>query len=60
MRLRRWPHTQLLGRALGLRHPFTAYDAIYVAMAEATGVPLLTRDARMATAGGHRARIELV
>jgi predicted nucleic acid-binding protein len=60
MGLKRWPHRSLLGRALALRDQLTAYDAIYVAMAEVTGATLLTRDARMATAGGHRARIELV
>jgi predicted nucleic acid-binding protein len=38
----------------------SAYDAVYVAMAEATGATLLTRDGRLAQAAGHRARIELV
>jgi predicted nucleic acid-binding protein len=38
-------------------HQLTAYDTIYVAMAGAT---LLTRDARLARAAGHRARVELV
>lgn len=60
MRLVRWQQTPLLGRALALGDQFTAYDAIYVAMAEATGATLLTRDARMARSGGHRARVELV
>jgi predicted nucleic acid-binding protein len=60
MRLRRWPHRALLGRALALRDQLSAYDAIYVAMAEATGATLLTRDARLARVTGHRARIELV
>jgi predicted nucleic acid-binding protein len=60
MRLVRWQQTSLLGRALALRHRLTAYDAIYVAMAEATGATLLTRDARLARSTGHRARVELV
>jgi predicted nucleic acid-binding protein len=60
MRLRLWPHRPLLGRALALRHQLSAYDAIYVAMAEVTGATLVTRDARLARATGHRARIELV
>jgi predicted nucleic acid-binding protein len=60
MRLVRWRQTPLLGRALALRGQLSAYDAIYVAMAEATGATLLTRDARMARSGGHRARVELV
>ena len=60
MGLKRWPHRALLGRALALRHQLTAYDAIYVAMAEVTGATLVTRDARLAQANGHRARIEVV
>ena len=60
MRLRPWPHRPLLGRALALRDQLTAYDAIYVAMAEATGATLLTRDARLARAAGHRARVEVL
>jgi predicted nucleic acid-binding protein len=60
MGLKRWPHLPLLGRALVLRDRLNAYDAIYVAMAEVTGATLLTRDARLARAAGHRARVELV
>ena len=60
MALIRWPHRPLLGRALALRDQLSAYDAIYVAMAEVTGATLLTRDARLARAGGHRARVEVV
>jgi predicted nucleic acid-binding protein len=60
MGLKRWPHRPLLNRVLALRDQLTAYDAIYVAMAEGTGATLLTRDARLARATGHRARIEVV
>jgi predicted nucleic acid-binding protein len=60
MRVTWWPHRSLLVRALALRDQLTAYDAIYVAMAEVTGATLLTRDARLALATGHRARIDLV
>jgi predicted nucleic acid-binding protein len=60
MGLVRWQQTQLLDRALALRNQLTAYDAIYVALAEATGATLLTRDVRLARAAGHRARFELV
>ena len=38
----------------------TAYDAAYVALAEALGATLLTRDERLSTATGSRAKIELV
>jgi predicted nucleic acid-binding protein len=60
MRLRLWPHQPFLGRAFALRDQLTAYDAIYVAMAEATGATLLTRDAGLARSSGHRARVEVV
>jgi predicted nucleic acid-binding protein len=43
-----------------LRHNLTAYDAIYVALAEALDAPLVTRDAFLAASPGHRARIELI
>jgi predicted nucleic acid-binding protein len=38
----------------------SAYDGVYVALAEALDAPLLTCDARVAGAHGHSARIELV
>jgi predicted nucleic acid-binding protein len=38
----------------------TAYDAAYVALAEALAAPLLTRDAKLASSSGHRATIEIV
>ena len=60
MGLKRWPHRALLGRALALRDQLSAYDAIYVAMAEATGATLVTRNARLARATGHRAHIEVL
>jgi predicted nucleic acid-binding protein len=38
----------------------TAYDAVYVALAEVLNAALLTRDACLANASGHEARVELV
>lgn len=58
--LRRYPHDFLLPRVWELRSNLTAYDAVYVALAEALDAPLLTRDQRLVAATGHRARIELV
>jgi predicted nucleic acid-binding protein len=58
--LRRYPHDLLLPRIWELRANFTAYDAAYVALAEALDAPLLTRDRRLAAASGHFARIDLV
>ncbi|HVY14855.1 MAG TPA: type II toxin-antitoxin system VapC family toxin [Rhodopila sp.] len=50
--MQRYPHDMLLRRAWALRHNLTAYDAVYVALAEALGAPLLTRDRRLASAAG--------
>ena len=58
--LHRYPHEFLLPRVWDLRNNLTAYDAVYVALAEALNAPLLTRDQRLAAAAGHHARIELV
>ena len=58
--MQRHAHDWLLPRVWELRHNLTAYDAIYVALAEALDAPLLTRDARLAAAGGHHATVELV
>ena len=57
---RRYPDDFLLSRVWNLRNTLTAYDAVYVALAEALDAPLLTRDQRLAAAAGHHARIELV
>jgi predicted nucleic acid-binding protein len=58
--LTRYAHDDLLPRVWALRHGLSAYDATYVALAEALNAPLLTCDARLAGASGHHARIELV
>jgi predicted nucleic acid-binding protein len=58
--LHRYPHDFLLPRLWELRENLTAYDAVYVALAEALDAPLLTCDRRLATAPGHQARVELV
>jgi predicted nucleic acid-binding protein len=55
----RHPHDLFLPRIWELRARVTAYDAAYVALAEALAAPLLTLDRRLARAGGHRARIEI-
>jgi predicted nucleic acid-binding protein len=58
--LNRYPHDFLLPRIWALRQNLTAYDAAYVALAEALAAPLLTRDQKLAAAPGHRARVEVV
>lgn len=42
------------GRVWALRHSVTSYDAWYVAVAEALGLPLATLDKRLSRAGGPR------
>jgi predicted nucleic acid-binding protein len=58
--IHRYPHDFLLPRIWDLRNNLTAYDAAYIALAEALKAPLLTRDQRLAAAPGHHARVELV
>ncbi len=58
--VRRYPHGFMLRRMWGLRHSITAYDAAYVALAEALDADLITRDKKLASAPGHHARIALV
>lgn len=55
MPLNRYPHEPLLHRIWQLRHNFTAYDAAYIALAEALNAPLITRD--RALGSGHRAAV---
>jgi len=56
----RYPHNIFLSRIWDLRHNMTAYDAVYVALAEIISAPLITRDSRLASASGHSAVIELI
>jgi predicted nucleic acid-binding protein len=51
--IERYPHDILVPRVWALRENFSAYDASYIALAEAVAdepVPLLTADARLAKA----------
>jgi predicted nucleic acid-binding protein len=59
LQIRRHGTEALLGRIWQLRHNLTAYDAAYVALAEALGVTLLTADARISTAPGLRCSVEV-
>ena len=56
----RYPHLLLLPRVWALRQHATAYDAAYLALAEAIGATLVTRDAALASIPGHTARVEVV
>jgi predicted nucleic acid-binding protein len=57
--LERYPHTELLPRIWQLRDNLTAYDAAYVALAEALDAPLITCDKKLARSSGH-ATIEVM
>ncbi len=48
LRITRHGHAGFLPRALALRRNLTVYDALYVALAEALGAALVTRDGRLA------------
>jgi predicted nucleic acid-binding protein len=60
LHIERHGHQALTARIWQLRDSMTAYDGAYVALAEALDAPLVTCDARLARAHGHRARIEIV
>ncbi|WP_205684088.1 type II toxin-antitoxin system VapC family toxin [Cryobacterium aureum] len=58
--IRRWASADpLRRRAFQLRDNVSAYDAAYVALAEALRCSLLSRDARLARSSGHTVRIEV-
>ena len=58
--LERYPHDLFLWRIWELRRNVTAYDAAYLALAEALPASLLTRDRRLARIPGVRARVIVV
>jgi len=59
LRITRYPHLVLLPRIWQLRHNFSAYDAAYIVLAEKLGAAIVTRDARLASASGHAAQVEI-
>jgi predicted nucleic acid-binding protein len=58
--LQRHAHEPLLDRIWALRQNLTAYDAAYVALAEALDAVLLTCDGRLARTPIAKSRVELV
>ena len=58
--LLRVSHVSLLERAWELRENLSFYDALYVALAEKVAEPLVTLDARMASAPGIGVEIEVL
>ncbi len=59
LRIHRYVHVAFLPRIWQLRRNVSAYDAAYLALAEALRAPLITRDGKLASASGHSAAIEL-
>ena len=58
--LNRYPHDIFLRRIWTLRRNLTAYDAAYIALAEALDAPLITRDPALAKVPGHHVRVEVL
>ena len=58
--VRRYPSIGMLDRIWELRNNVSAYDAAYVALAEALECNLVTADQRLAAADGPRCTIEIV
>jgi predicted nucleic acid-binding protein len=58
--LQRHAHEPLLERIWQLRQNLSAYDAAYVALAEALDAVLLTCDGRLTRAAGRALHVELV
>jgi predicted nucleic acid-binding protein len=56
----RLPARPLLERVVELRNTVSAYDAVYVALAELLDATLLTADRRLAAAAGVRCHVEVL
>jgi predicted nucleic acid-binding protein len=54
------PDAAAVDRAWKLRHNLSAYDALYVAIAEQLGYPLLTSDARVEASGAAHCEIKVI
>ena len=57
--VQRHEHEPFLPRIWELRNDLSAYDAIYVALADALSAPLITAGRRLAAAPGTRIRVEV-
>ena len=58
--LHRHPHVDLLALVWKMRENVSAYDAMYVALAEALEAPMVTCDGALARTAGHRVRVEAI
>lgn len=60
LRIIRHGHLDLAMRAWELRKNLTAYDAVYVALAESLDATVVTCDRSFSAAPGHSARIDVI
>lgn len=60
LRAIRYPHAPFINSIWELRRNLSAYDATHIALAEALHFPVVTLDARLASAPGHRALVEFL
>lgn len=60
LEVERYPHEPFLDRIWDLRDNVTAYDAVYVALAETLRESLVTGDQRLAGSPGLNVQVELV
>jgi predicted nucleic acid-binding protein len=58
--LTRYAHEGFLPRIWDLRGSCTAYDAVYITLAESLSAALITHDRKLALARGHSAQIEFL
>lgn len=58
--IHRHPHDFLLPRVWTMRNNFSAYDAMYVALAEVLDASLITHDRRLALAARRYTTVELI
>ncbi|MGC1374390.1 MAG: type II toxin-antitoxin system VapC family toxin [Candidatus Sulfotelmatobacter sp.] len=59
LRIQRYAHFLFLPRIWQLHTNLSPYDAAYVVLAEELGAVLVTRDDRLASAPGHKVRIDV-
>ncbi len=60
LEVEKYPHEPFLDRIWDLRNNVSAYDAVYVALAETLGESLVTGDRRLAGSPGLNVQVELV
>jgi predicted nucleic acid-binding protein len=59
LRIARYPHHLFLHRIWQLRNNLSAYDAVYLGLAESLRATLITRDLRLGSVSGHAAVVEV-